>query len=153
LTPRSLYRALAFAEVGSWTLLIVGMLLKYAFRVTDVGVTIGGSVHGFVVIAFAFTVIVVAVNQRWSLRVTALALASAALPYLSVVVERWLDRHGRLAGDWRRTATDDPRDRGFESRMLRWALAHTALFAGLAVLVVAAVFVTLLVTGPPDFSS
>ena len=33
--------------------------------------------------------------------------------------------------------------------MLRWALAHTALFAVLAVLLVAAVFAGLLVAGPP----
>jgi integral membrane protein len=148
-TPRTLYRTLAFAEAVSWTLLIAGMLLKYVLRVTDVGVSIGGAVHGFVVIAFVVVAVVVAVNQRWSLRVTAFALAGVVVPYLSIPVERWLDTRARLAGDWRRTATDDPRDRGFESRMLRWGLAHTWLALALGAALVVVVFVVLLVSGPP----
>jgi integral membrane protein len=153
MTPRTLYRALAIAEAATWTLLIVGMLLKYVVRVTDVVVSIGGAVHGFTFLAFVATALVLAVNQRWSLRVTALAVLSAVVPYLSIPVERWLVRHSRLDGDWRRVATDDPRDRHVESRMLRWALAHTGLFVGVVAVAVAAVFVALLAVGPPQLPS
>jgi integral membrane protein len=149
MTPRTLFRALALAETITWTLLIAGMLLKYVFVVTDVGVSIGGALHGFFFLAFAATAVVVAVNQRWDARTTLVALASAVVPYATIPVERWLERRGSLAGGWRREATDDPRDNGLASRMLRWALANTVLFAAIAVLAVVAVFAALLVLGPP----
>jgi integral membrane protein len=133
----------------TWTLLIAGMLLKYVFVVTDVGVSVGGGVHGFVFLAFAATSVVLAVNQRWGLTVTLLALASAVVPYATIPAERWLERHGRLDGGWRRVATDHPRDGSVADRMLRWALANTVLFAAIVLAAVAAVFVLLLVMGPP----
>ena len=133
----------------TWTLLIVGMLLKYVVAVTDVGVSIGGGLHGFAFLAFAAASVVLAVNQRWSVPVTLLALASAVVPCATIPAERWLERHGHLDGGWRREATDDARDRRPVDRMLRWALAHTATSAVVAVLLVAAVFAGLLVVGPP----
>jgi len=152
MTPRALFRALALAETITWTLLIVGMLLKYVFVVTDVGVSIGGALHGFFFLAFAAASVVVAVNQRWNARTTLTALASAVVPYATIPVERWLERRGSLTGGWRREATDDPRDNALTSRMLRWALANTVLFAAIAVLAVVAVFAALLVLGPPGGS-
>ncbi len=125
------------------------MLLKYVFVLTDVGVSIGGGLHGFVFLAFAATSVILAVNQRWNLPVTLLALASAVVPYATIPAERWLERHGHLDGGWRRVATDHPRDGSAANRLLRWALAHTALFAVLVAAGVAAVFVGLLVMGPP----
>jgi integral membrane protein len=125
------------------------MLLKYVFVVTDVGVSIGGGLHGFAFLAFAAASVILSVNQRWSLPVTLLALASAVVPYATIPVECWLERHGRLDGDWRRVATDHPADGSPVNRMLRWALAHTVLFAVLALVAVVAVFVALLAIGPP----
>lgn len=149
MSPRALFRWLAVAETVTWTLLIVGMLLKYVFVVTDVGVTIGGAVHGFFFLAIAAASVVVAVNQRWGAGTTLAALASAVVPYASLPVERWLERRGALTGGWRREATDDPRDASLPSRMLRWALANTVLFATIAVVAVVAVFAALIVLGPP----
>jgi len=125
------------------------MLLKYVFVVTDVGVSIGGGLHGFAFLAFAATSVILAVNQRWSLPVTLLALASAVVPYATIPVERWLERHGHLDGGWRRVATDHPGDKNAVNRMLRWALANTVLFAAIVAVVVAGVFAALLVVGPP----
>jgi integral membrane protein len=152
MSPRSLFRALALAETVTWTLLIVGMLLKYVFAVTDVGVSIGGGLHGFFFLAFVAASVVVAVNQRWTAGTTLLALASAVVPYATIPVERLLERRGLLEGGWRRTATGDPRDHDPASRMLRWALANTVLAAAIAVVVVAAVFAVLLMIGPPGRS-
>ena len=149
MTPRTLFRALALAETITWTALIFGMVLKYVLVVTDVGVSLGGALHGFFFLAFAATAVVVAVNQRWDARTTLIALASAVVPYATIPVERWLERRGSLKGGWRREATDDPRDSAFTSRMLRWALANTFLFTAIAVLAVVAVFAALLVLGPP----
>ena len=149
MSPRALFRALALAEAVTWTLLVAGMLLKYVLVVTGVGVSIGGGLHGFVFLAFVAASVVLAVNQRWSAPVTLLALASAVVPYATIPAERWLERRGHLDGGWRREATGHPSDGRAADRMLRWALAHTALFAVLAVLLVAAVFAGLLVAGPP----
>ena len=132
----------------TWTLLIAGMLLKYVFVVTDVGVTIGGALHGFAFLAFAAASVILAVNQRWSLPVTGLALASAVVPYATIPGERWLERRGHLDGDWRRVATGHPSDGNVANRMLRWALGNTVLFAVIVVAVVAIVFVGLLFVGP-----
>jgi integral membrane protein len=150
MTPRTLFRALALAETVTWTLLIVGMLLKYVARVTDVGVSIGGALHGFFFLAFAAAAVVVAVNQRWGLGTTLMALASAVVPYATIPAERWLERRGSLDGGWRREATDHPHDSRLVNRMLRWALANTVLFATSAVAAVVAVFALLLVLGPVE---
>jgi integral membrane protein len=150
LTPRTLFRALALAEAVTWTLLIVGMLLKYVVRVTDVGVSIGGGLHGFFFLAFVAAVVVVAVNQRWSLGTTVVVLASAVVPYATIPAERWLEKRGSLDGAWRREATGHPHDSRLVNRLLRWALANTVLFAASAVAVVVAVFALLLVVGPVE---
>ena len=149
MTPRALFRALALAETITWTALIFGMVLKYVLVVTDVGVSLGGALHGFFFLAFAATAVVVAVNQRWDARTTLIALASAVVPYATIPVERWLERNGHLDGGWRRVATEHPSDGNAVNRMLRWALANTVLFAAIVAVVVAGVFAGLLVVGPP----
>lgn len=149
MTPRALFRALALTETVTWTLLIVGMLLKYVFVVTDVGVRIGGGLHGFAFLAFGAASVVLAVNQRWSAPITLLALASAVVPYATIPAERWLERHGHLDGGWRREATGSPRDQRVADRILRWALTHPMVSVMLAVLLVAIAFVALLAIGPP----
>lgn len=149
MSPRTLFRTFAVAEAVTWALLVAGMLLKYALRVTDVGVSVAGPIHGFVFLTFVVVVVVVAVNQRWGGGVTLGALASAVVPFASVPVERWIDRTGRLDGAWRREATGDPRDRRPLDRLLRWVLGHLGLAVAIAVVAVVVVFVALLVAGPP----
>ena len=51
MTPRRLFRALALAEVVTWTLLLLGMVLKYGTETTDLLVRIGGGLHGFAFLA------------------------------------------------------------------------------------------------------
>ena len=53
MSPKRLFRTLAFAEAVTWTVLIVAMILKYAAGV-DAAVLVGGSIHGFVFLAYAF---------------------------------------------------------------------------------------------------
>ena len=52
MSPRQLFRALAVAEAVTWTLLLIGMVGKHALGVTELGVRIGGGVHGFVFLAY-----------------------------------------------------------------------------------------------------
>ncbi|GAA2073469.1 DUF3817 domain-containing protein [Microbacterium hatanonis] len=147
-TPLTLFRTLAIAEMISWTLLIGGLILRAVFD-WPLAVTIGGGIHGFVFLAYGATAIIVAVHQRWSIGVGALAVASAVIPYATLPTEMWLSRTGRLAGAWRLEETDDPRDRRPIDRALRFLLRRAWLFVGLLVVLVVAAYVVLLVVGPP----
>ena len=147
-TPLNLFRVLAVAEAISWTLLIAGMILR---ATTDValGVTVGGGIHGFVFLSYGATAVIVAKNQRWRAVPTVVAMASAVIPYATIPTELWLHRTGRLAGAWRLTATDDPRDAAWHDRLMRWFLNRAWLLAVLIALAVVALYVALLIIGPP----
>ncbi len=147
-TPLTLFRTLAIAEMISWTLLIGGLILRALFE-WSLAVTIGGGIHGFVFLAYGATAIIVAVHQRWSVGVGALAVASAVIPYATLPMELWLSRTGRLAGTWRLEETDDARDRRPVDRALRFFLRRARLFVGLLVVAVVVAYVVLLVVGPP----
>ena len=77
MNPLTLFRRVAVAEAITWALLLVGMFLKYVTGTTELGVRIFGMVHGIVFVAYCVTTVLVAVDQRWSLRRTALGLAAA----------------------------------------------------------------------------
>ncbi len=141
-SPLTLYRTVAIAEAVSWTLLITGLILR---------ATVGG-IHGFVVLAYAATTVLVAKNQHWTARPTILALIATVVPYATVPLEVWLHRSGRLAGPWRTApapAPGDPRDRTWHDRAFRAAIAHPLLLGGGLVAAVAVAFAVLLVLGPP----
>lgn len=148
MSPKRLFRALALAEAVTWTILIVAMILKYAAGV-DAAVLVGGSIHGFVFLAYAFAAVLVGVNQRWHLGLIAFAVLTAIVPYATIPFELWLVRRGRLEGEWRREAGRHPADGHWVNRMLRWFLARPVLLTVVAVIGIAAVFSALLVIGPP----
>jgi integral membrane protein len=148
-SPRLFYRTLAFVEAVTWTLLILGLLMKYVWDLGDLGVRVGGSIHGFVFLAYAGTAVLVGLNQRWSIRLIALGVLTAVVPYATIPFDLWADRTGRLDGTWRRTATDDPRDRSWVDRLLRWFLTHPLLLVMLFVVALVVIFATLLTIGPP----
>ncbi len=147
-TPRKFFRFFAIAEVISWTLLIGGIILR-ATQGWDLAVTIGGGIHGFVFLAYALTAILMSKNQRWSAGPAAIAIVSAAIPYATVPVDIWLHRTGRLDGDWRRTATEDPRDHTWHDRLLRWVINHPVLSIIIGLAAVVVVYIALLLMGPP----
>jgi integral membrane protein len=146
--PSRLYRALAIAEAVTWTILIGGLVAR-ALGAPGIVVTIGGGIHGFVFLAYGATAILVALNNRWHAGVAALAVASAVVPYATIPTEIWLQRTGRLAGDWRLDETDDPRDRRWYDRLMRWFLRRPLVLGGLIALAVVALYVILLIVGPP----
>lgn len=147
-TPLNLFRALAIAEVVSWTLLITALVVR-ATTGLAVAVTVGGGIHGFVFLAYGATAVLVAKNQRWSAWPTIVAIVSAVIPYATIPTELWLHRTGRLAGAWRIEETADPRDRTWHDRAMRVLLRRPWLLAVLLVVAVAGVFTVLLVVGPP----
>lgn len=132
------------------------MLLKYVLlpgELGDLAVRIGGFAHGFVFIAYGMTAVLVGVNQRWSLRLITAAVGTAVLPYATIPFDRSLERRGRLDGNWRRTATSDPRDRSWVNVLLRVMLNRPILLGAVFVVGLVSIMATLLVIGPPGRSS
>jgi len=147
-TPASLYRVLAIAEAITWTILISALIAR-AVGAPGIVVTIGGGIHGFIFLAYGATAIVVAFNQRWSIGLGVLAVASAIVPYATIPMEIWLHRKGRLEGEWRLEESDHPQDRTWYDRLLRWFLRHAWILVSLIVVAVVALYVILLLVGPP----
>lgn len=147
-TPDRLFRVLAIAEAITWTILIAAIIAR-AVGAPGAVVTVGGGIHGFVFLSYAATAILVALNQRWHPGVGVLAVASAVIPYATIPTEIWLHRTGRLEGDWRLDATDDPRDRRWYDRLMRWFLRRPWVLAALLAVGIVALYVILLLVGPP----
>ncbi len=148
MTPRTLYRRIAAAEVVTWALLLLGMVLKYVTRTTDLGVRVFGLAHGVVFIAFCLVTVLLWVNQRWTLREAALGLLSAVPPFLTIWWERRLERRGRLEGGWR-LGRDGEEPVGLAERVVATLLARPAVAVGVGVAAVVTLTALALVAGPP----
>lgn len=147
-TPLRLFRVLSVAEAITWTLLISALIAR-ALGGAAVLVSIAGLVHGFVFLSYGATAILVAMNNRWGWWPTVVAVVSAIVPYATIPTELWLHRSGRLAGQWRLDATDDPRDGVWIDRLMRWFLRRPWVLGVLIVAAVVVLFVILLIVGPP----
>lgn len=147
MTPRTLYLRLALAEMVTWTMLILGMIGKYAFGL-EWATTVGGSIHGFVFLCYAVTTVAVWIDKRWSFGTGVLGLASAIIPYATYPFERSVQRRGLLAGPWR-LGKDGESPRSLPERLLATALRSPILALIVTVIVVAIVFTLLLVAGKP----
>lgn len=147
-SPGRLFRVLAIAEAITWTILISAIIAR-ALGAPGVVVTVGGGIHGFVFLAYGATAVLVALNQRWHVGVAVVAIASAVVPYATIPVEIRLHRTGRLTGEWRLAETDDPRDARWYDRLMRWFLRRPWVLAILLVVAIVALYVILLLAGPP----
>jgi integral membrane protein len=119
---------------------------------TELGVRVFGMVHGVVFIAYCLGAVFVAVNQRWSLGTTALALVSAVPPFMTVWFDRHAERRGGLDGGWRLAPGGD-QPQGPIERLQAQLLARPVAATGVAVLAVAALTVLALLVGPPASST
>ena len=149
MSPRTLFRTLAFAEAVTWTLLLLGLVLKYVTGTTELGVRIGGGIHGFVFLCYAAVAAFTWVNQKWSAGTGLLAIVSAVVPYATVPVEKRLDRSGLLDGGWR-LAEGGEAPKSLPEAVQAWVLRKPWLALGIALAGVAAVFSFLLFTSPAD---
>ena len=147
-SPRLFYRTLAIAEAITWTGLITAMVLKYGFDSPGL-LPIAGGLHGLIFLTYAFTAVLVGVNQRWSIPLIVLAVGTAIVPYATVPFDIWADRTGRLNGIWRKDATDDPRDKHWIDRTMRWFLNHPIALVAIFVVGIAGIMTVLLIVGPP----
>ncbi|WP_246956878.1 DUF3817 domain-containing protein [Brachybacterium sp. Marseille-Q7125] len=145
-TPSRLYRVLAIAEAITWTLLLLGMALKYLLQITELGVRIGGGLHGFVFLSYVVVTVLVAVDQKWRPMDLLAGLGSAIIPYLTIPFERSAVRRGLLGSSWRLRAEPG---RTAPEKVAALALRHPLLAAIIALVVVSIVFSLLLMAGPP----
>lgn len=148
-TPRSLYRMVSLAEAVTWTLLIIGMILKYVAGLGSLPVLIGGSIHGFVFLCFAGISVVVGVNQDWGLARIIVAVAMAIVPYATVPFDARLVRTGALDGPWHTEHGGGSRDDQWARALLRWFVRRPVLLAVVFFAVVIAIMAALLLIGPP----
>ncbi len=146
MTPRAFYRAAAIAEAVTWTLLLIGMFLKYITKTTDLGVSIGGALHGLVFLIFCVATVIVAVDQRWSLSRTACGLAAAIPPLATIPFEKWAIRKGLIGRRWRLRG-ESPTT--IAERVVSVAVSKPLVAGAVIVVGVAVVFGILLTLGPP----
>lgn len=90
------FRGLAIAEAFSWAALLVGMVLKWVTRTTELGVEIAGPIHGAFFIGYAIMALSLWAILRWPFRVALLSGLSAIFPFATVWFERWAGRRGHL---------------------------------------------------------
>lgn len=152
MTPRTLFPALARVEVVTWSLLLLGMVLKYVTRTTELGVSVFGLVHGVVFLAYVLVTVVVAVDQQWPLRLALVALLAGIPPFATLWVERHVERSGRLEDHWRLAPGGDAPGHALE-RVLARALARPMAAAVAGGVLVVLLTAALLVVGPPGGSN
>jgi integral membrane protein len=145
-SPLVLFRRVAIAEAVTWALLLAGMFLKYVTETTELGVRIGGMLHGVVFLAFCVTTVVVAVDQRWSVGRTVLGLVSAVPPFATVLFDWWAERRGWLTETWR-LVSGSP-ERGLD-RPAAWLLRNPVRGLLTGLVAVAALTGVALLVGPP----
>ncbi|WP_392543335.1 DUF3817 domain-containing protein [Oryzobacter telluris] len=148
MTPRTLFTWLARAEVVTWTLLLIGMWLKYLTRATDLGVRVFGLAHGVVFLGWVLVVVVLWVDQRWRLREVAAALVAGVVPFATLWAERRVDRLGLAPRSWR-LAPGATAPRTVPERVVAAALQRPAAALVLAAVAVGLTTAALLVIGPP----
>lgn len=148
-TPEKLYGVVALAEMVTWTGLIAGLIARYGFAYDGPLFFVAGMSHGVVFLAYCAVAVIVGMNQRWSVGLGILAVATAIVPYATLPFDRWLHRSGRLAGAWRLEATDDPRDQVWLDRLFRWFLQRPGMLLMAVVVILGALLAALLWAGPP----
>ena len=146
--PRMLFTWLARAEVVTWSLLLIGMFLKYVTRTTDVAVSVFGLAHGVVFLAYVGVSVTIWVDQRWSLRQAATALLAGIAPFATLWVERRVERHSLISDQWcLRPHGEAPRTPA--ERLLAGALVRPMVSVAFAAAAVVVLTAALLVVGPP----
>ncbi|NDZ93140.1 DUF3817 domain-containing protein [Streptomyces sp. SID6673] len=95
-TPAKRFRFVAVLEAITWLALLIAMFFKWVLGHTE-AVAVPGMVHGIVFVLFVIVSVITAVQLRWSVGVTVLALVSSIPPFGTLVFEWWAQRNGHLA--------------------------------------------------------
>lgn len=145
-TPTRLFRTVAITEAITWTLLLVGMFLKYVTDTTELGVRVFGMLHGIAFVAYCVVTVVVAVDRRWSVGRALLALFCAIPPLATIPFERRAVKQGWLGDSWR---LPEGAGTGAPDRTIAWLLRNPVRGAAVGAAVVAGLTLVALIVGPP----
>ncbi|MFP7364715.1 DUF3817 domain-containing protein [Corynebacterium callunae] len=147
MTPKGLHRGAALLEMVTWTLLIIGMILKYS-GVTEAMVSIAGGIHGFGFLCFAAITITVWVNNRWSFAQGIVGLVVSVIPWAALPFTLWADKKGILEGGWRFT---NPQEipRNIFDKILAQLVRHPVRSILIIVVLIVIVYIALLTMGQP----
>lgn len=147
-SPRRLFTVLATAEAVTWTLLLVGMFLKYVTKTTDAVVSVGGMLHGIVFIAYVLGTVLVWIDGRWRAKYGVIALVTAIPPLATLWTEWWLGKADLPASRWR-LAPSGETPRSLPERLVAGLLARPLRALVIGVVAVAALTGLALLVGPP----
>ena len=148
-SPEKTFKTFAFGEALTWSLLLGALAFRALVGLPPALFTVIGGLHGAMFLGYGVVAALVGVNQRWGLGRIVLGVALAIVPFATIPFDRSLEGKGLLVGKWRMQATADPRDAHWFDRLFRWFLNRPLLFAAVLIVVVIAIFATLLMIGPP----
>ncbi len=92
-----LFAVAAIIEGITWTGLLLGMWLKYGADGSHWGVWLFGRLHGAAFLFYLATTLYVGVRLRWPAWTVLLALLAAIPPLVTIPLEMWFRRSGRLS--------------------------------------------------------
>lgn len=147
MTPMKLHRFAAATEMFTWTVLIVGMILKYS-GTTEAVMPFAGGIHGFGFLCFVAITILLWVNNRWSFAHGIAGLAVSVIPWAAWPYSLWAERRGLLEGNWRfRDPAEQPQT--LPEKVLAQFVRHPLRSGVILLVIIAIVFVLLLAMGQP----
>ncbi len=150
LTPKSLFRLFAVAEVVTWALLISALIIRATMGLGSEVFFVVGASHGFTFLGYGVTAVLVGINQRWGIGRLILGVALAIVPFATVPFDRSVERKGLLEGDWRTAKSDNPKDDNWFDALFRWFIARPILLVLVLLTFVVSLFSFLLFLGPPS---
>jgi integral membrane protein len=147
--PKDVFGTFARIEMFTWAMLIAAIVARATIGLEPNVFFIAGATHGFAFIGYATTAVLVAVNQRWPLGQTALAVVLAIVPFATYPFDRYLEKKKAMEGEWRIEGTKDPRDNTWFDKTFRWFIFRPVLLILLLVVFVVSLFMFLIWVGPP----
>lgn len=147
MTPKNLHRLAAGIEMVTWTLLIVGMILKYS-GITEAVVPIAGGLHGFGFLCFVSITVLLWVNNRWSFGQGIAGLVVSIVPWAAWPFTMWADRKGMLEGTWR-FQDESEQAPSLPEKVLAQFVRHPGRSILILAVIIALVFIVLLTIGQP----
>jgi integral membrane protein len=147
--PKDVFGTFARIEMFTWAMLIAAIIARETVGVSANVFFIAGATHGFAFIGYATTAVLVAVNQRWAMGRTILAVVLAIVPFATYPFDRHLESKKLMDGEWRIEGTKDPRDNTWFDKTFRWFIFRPLLLILLLVVFVVSLFMFLIWVGPP----
>lgn len=147
--PKDVFGTFARIEMFTWAMLITAIIARATIGVDGNVFFIAGATHGFAFIGYSVTAVLVAVNQRWAIGRTILAVVLAIVPFATYPFDRHLEKNKLMDGEWRIEGTKDPRDNTWFDKTFRWFIFRPILLILLLIVFVVSLFMFLIWVGPP----